>query len=125
MLPLERVTSNDASNVDFVDSSPVTNNEPIIEQAAVKGYSDVLVNSPAGQQEMNTMQQIQSCHQAADGTQLPGNHQPIPPCMLKAHRDLQRQISSLTRLQPLGACQASSAKALIHSAFDKLRAAYV
>jgi hypothetical protein len=40
--------------------------------------------------------------------------------LIKAHRDLQRQVSSLTRLQSLRASQITYAKSSIQSAFDKL-----
>ena len=49
-----------------------------------------------------------------------------PPAVLsKACRDLQRQISSLTRLQSASSSRTSCAIATIHAAFDKLRTVYV
>ena len=49
-----------------------------------------------------------------------------PPSVLtKACRDLQRQISSLTRLQSASVSRTSCAITAIHTAFDKLRTVYV
>jgi len=45
----------------------------------------------------------------------------LPSVLTKAYRDLQRQITSLTRLQSASSSRTSCAVTNIHAAFDKLR----
>jgi len=63
--------------------------------------------------------------QAAHVVQQPHAKEAPPAILLKSYRDLQRQMTSLTRLQSLCASHTSCAKLSIHAAFDKLHNALV